>query len=116
MGKTGEQIDREKLRAAIRRMGSDYLFLMVDAATTVLPQDSLRTLIEGFLNPDELRPNRARRNELVGGNQGVSEGEPGRALLREFRRQLQEFHHDLKRDTGLDGRLPQTARPVRRPG
>jgi hypothetical protein len=50
------QIDREKLRAAIRRMGSDSLFLMVDAAITVLTEDSLRTLVKGFLNPDELQP------------------------------------------------------------
>ena len=36
-------------------MGSDYLFLMVDAAITVLTEDSLRTLVKGFLNPDELQ-------------------------------------------------------------
>jgi len=48
----GQQIDREKLRAAIRRMGSDYLFLMLDAAITILPEDSLRKLVNGFLNPD----------------------------------------------------------------
>ena len=29
-----QQIDREKLRDAIRWMGSDYLFLMLDAAQT----------------------------------------------------------------------------------
>jgi hypothetical protein len=59
------QIDREKLRAAIRRMGSDYLFLMVDAAITVLPEDSLRTLVKGFLNADELQPNGKEEMSLL---------------------------------------------------
>ena len=59
------QIDREKLRAAIRRMGSDYLFLMVDAAITVLTQDSLRTLVKGFLNPDELQPDGKEEMSLL---------------------------------------------------
>jgi len=72
----GQQIDREKLRAAIRRMGSDYLFLMLDAAITVLPEDSLRKLMNGFLNPDELCPD-SWRDELVGGDRGVPESELG---------------------------------------
>ena len=59
------QIDREKLRAAIRRMGSDYFFLMVDAAITVLTEDSLRTLVKGFLNPDELQPDGKEEMSLL---------------------------------------------------
>ena len=61
----GQQIDREKLRAAIRRMGSDYLFLMLDAAITVLPEDSLRKLVKGFLNPEELCPDCAGETSLL---------------------------------------------------
>jgi cell division septum initiation protein DivIVA len=62
---SGQQIDREKLRDAIRRMGSDYLFLMLDAAITVLPQDSLHTLVKGFLNPGKLRPDRVGETSLL---------------------------------------------------
>jgi hypothetical protein len=61
----GQQIDREKLRAAIRRMGRDYLFLMLDAAITVLPEDSLCKLVKGFLNPDELCPDSAGEPSLL---------------------------------------------------
>ena len=61
----GQQIDREKLRAAIRRMGNGYLFLMVDAAITVLPQDTLSTLVKGFLNSDEPRPDDEGKTSLL---------------------------------------------------
>jgi len=35
----GKHIDRDKLRAAIRRMGSEYIFYMLDNAITLLPQN-----------------------------------------------------------------------------
>src|SRR6266567_9148793 len=41
----GQRIDRDKLRAAIRRMGSEYVFHMLDDAITLLPQTNLRKLI-----------------------------------------------------------------------
>jgi len=52
----GQQIDRDKLRAAIRRRGSEYVFYMLDDAITLLPQSKLRKLITHYLNPVELRP------------------------------------------------------------
>ena len=67
----GQQIDREKLRAATRRIGSNYLFLIVDAAITVLTEDSLRTLVKGFLNPDELQPNGTEEMSLLENIKGV---------------------------------------------
>jgi hypothetical protein len=48
------QIDRDKLRAAIRRMGSENVFYMLDDAVTLLPQAKLRKLIKDYLNPAEL--------------------------------------------------------------
>jgi hypothetical protein len=50
----GQHIDRDKLRAAIRRMGSEYVFYMLDDAITLLPQAKLRKLIAQYL-PTELR-------------------------------------------------------------
>ena len=41
-----QYIDREKVRAAIRRMGSEYVFYMLDDAITLLPQTKLRRLIK----------------------------------------------------------------------
>jgi hypothetical protein len=65
MAKTGEQIDRDKLRAAIRRHRTDYVFLMLDVAITLLPQAKLRRLAKGFLSPDELRPAREGEPSLL---------------------------------------------------
>jgi hypothetical protein len=42
----GQNIDRDKLRAAIRKMGTEYVFLMLDDAITLLPQGKLRKLIQ----------------------------------------------------------------------
>lgn len=56
MGETGQLMDRDKLRAAIRRHGTDYVFLMLDAAITLLPRAKLRRLAKEFLSADELRP------------------------------------------------------------
>ncbi len=47
-------IDREKLRATIRRMGGDYIFYMLDDAITLLPEAKLRNLIENYLDTAEL--------------------------------------------------------------
>jgi hypothetical protein len=60
-----QYIDRDKLRAAIRRMGSEYVFYMLDDAITLLPQTKLRRMIAQYLNPAELRPEGARRENLL---------------------------------------------------
>jgi hypothetical protein len=61
----GQRIDRDKLRAAIRRMGSEYVFYMLDDAITLLPRTKLRKLIAQYLNPAELRPNGERKENLL---------------------------------------------------
>ena len=61
----GQNIDRDKLRAAIRKMGTEYIFLMLDDAITLLPQGKLRKLIAQYLDPDEFRPDRARKVDLL---------------------------------------------------
>jgi hypothetical protein len=61
----GQRIDRDELRAAIRKMGSEYVFYMLDDAITLLPQTKLRKLIAPYLNPAELRPDGARKESLL---------------------------------------------------
>jgi hypothetical protein len=61
----GQPIDRDKLRAAIRRMGSEYVFYMLDDAITLLPRTKLRRLIAQYLNPAELRPDGERKENLL---------------------------------------------------
>ncbi len=60
----GQQIDRDKLRAAVRRMRSEYVFYMLDDAITLLPESKLRKLIAHYLNPVELRPGGAGKENL----------------------------------------------------
>jgi hypothetical protein len=60
-----QSIDRDKLRAAIRRMGSEYVFYMLYDAITLLPQTKLRKLIAQYLNPAELRPHGERKGNLL---------------------------------------------------
>ena len=62
----GQNIDRDKLRAAIRKMGTEYVFLMLDDAITLLPQRKLRKLIAQHLDPDEFRPDGTRKVDLLG--------------------------------------------------
>jgi len=61
----GQQIDRDKLRNAIRGMGSEYIFYMLDDAITLLPRTKLRKLITPYLNPAELRPDGAKKEDLL---------------------------------------------------
>jgi hypothetical protein len=60
-----QYIGRDKLRAAIRRMGSEYVFYMLDDAITLLPQTKLRRLIAQYLDPAEVRPDGARKENLL---------------------------------------------------
>lgn len=60
-----QQIDRDKLRAAIRREGNECIFHMLDVAIELMPQAKLRKLIEGCLNPAEIYANSERKPELL---------------------------------------------------
>ncbi len=41
-----EQIDRDKLRAAVRRLGDQYAFYILDEAIDLLPQTKLKKLVK----------------------------------------------------------------------
>jgi hypothetical protein len=58
----GQQIHRDKLRTAVRRMRSEYVFYMLDDAITLLPESKLRKLIAHYLNPVEFRPDAGKEN------------------------------------------------------
>jgi hypothetical protein len=48
-------IDRTKLRAAVRRLGKDYAYLMLEDAIELLPQPGLRQLISPYIDVATLR-------------------------------------------------------------
>jgi hypothetical protein len=50
------QIDRDKLRAEIRRLGSEYVFYMLDDAIDLLPQPKLHKIAKKYVDLKRLRP------------------------------------------------------------
>lgn len=55
----GPKIDRNKLRAAIRRLGDEYVFYMLDDAIDLLPQTALAKLAEPYIRLNQLQPDDA---------------------------------------------------------
>ena len=49
-------IDRAKLRAAVRRLGSEYVFYMLDDAIDLLPPAKLRRVAGKYIDLERLRP------------------------------------------------------------
>ena len=49
-------IDRDKLRAALRGLGDEYIFCMLCDAIELMPPAMLHKLVEPYLEPGSLRP------------------------------------------------------------
>jgi len=64
-----QSIDRDKLCAAIRKLGNQYVFYMLYDAIDLLPPTKLHTLAKKYLNVSQLRPDseRATRPGLLAG-------------------------------------------------
>lgn len=50
------QIDRDKLRAAVRKLGNEYVFYMLDDAIELLPPAKLHKIAKKYLDLKRLRP------------------------------------------------------------
>jgi len=50
------QIDRDKLRAAVRKLGKEYVFYMLDDAIELLPPAKLYTIAKKYVDLKRLRP------------------------------------------------------------
>ena len=61
------EIDRDKLRAAIRKLGNEYVFYMLDDAIDLLPPAELHKIVRKYLDPKRLRPDRekATKSDLL---------------------------------------------------
>jgi len=60
-----QQIDLDKLRATIRKMGNEYVFYMLDEAIDLLPQAKLLKLVKGYIDPERLRPDGKAKGNLL---------------------------------------------------
>ena len=56
MARQAINIDRDKLRAAIRRLGHEYVFFMLDDAIDLLPPAKLHKIVRKYLDLKRLRP------------------------------------------------------------
>ena len=61
MARQPVEIDRDKLRAAIRKLGDEYVFYMLDDAIDLLSTAKLHSIIKKYLDPKRLRPDSKRR-------------------------------------------------------
>ena len=61
------QIDRDKLRAEVRKLGNEYVFFMLDDAIEFLPLDKLHKIAKKYLDLKRLRPDaeKATRPSLL---------------------------------------------------
>ncbi len=61
------KIDRDKLRAAIRRLGNEYVFYMLHDAIDLLPQAKLHKMVGKYLDLKRLRPDseKATKSNLL---------------------------------------------------
>jgi hypothetical protein len=65
-GKPAERaIDCDKLRAALRRLGDEYVFYMLDEAIDLLPPAKLAKLVSRYLDLKQLRPDMSREQNLL---------------------------------------------------
>jgi hypothetical protein len=60
------QIDRAKLRAAIRKLGDEYVYYMLDEALDLLPDAKLAKLVGQYIQLVRLRPDAPTKNDLFG--------------------------------------------------
>ena len=56
MGRKTSQIDRDKLRAEVRKLGNEYALYMLDDAIELLPPAKLHKIAEKYLDLKRLRP------------------------------------------------------------
>lgn len=56
MARQAIEIDRNKLRAAIRKLGDEYVFYMLDDAIDLLPPAKLHKIVRKYLDLKRLRP------------------------------------------------------------
>ena len=61
----GQQIDRDKLRAAIRKLGDEYVFYMLDEAIDLLPQTKLLKLVKSYIDPSNLYPDDKAKGNIL---------------------------------------------------
>jgi len=53
---SGQNIDRNKLRTALRRLKNEEIYCILGGALEMLPPSKLQKLIKGYFDLSQLRP------------------------------------------------------------
>ena len=78
-------IDRNKLRAAIRKMGGEYVFSMLDVAIDLLSEAQLFQLAKQHLDPSTLGPDGHEQGNLLADVRAFEKATLGGAYYQDFR-------------------------------
>ena len=62
---SGSELERQQIRRAIRQMGNEYVFYLLDDAISLLSQAQLRQLIAPYANPDQFIEHEAPQKDLL---------------------------------------------------
>jgi hypothetical protein len=62
---SGNELDRQQIRRAIRQMGNEYIFYLLDDAISLLSLAQLRQLIAPYANPDQFIEHEAPQKDLL---------------------------------------------------
>ncbi len=65
VGMAVRKIDRDKLKAAIRNLGNEHVFDMLDEALGLLPPDKLFKLAKRYLDPSKIGPDAKAKGSLL---------------------------------------------------
>ena len=60
-----QQIDRDKLRTAVRKLGNEYVFYLLHEAIDLLPHAKLLKLVKRYLDPSKLQPDGKAKGNLL---------------------------------------------------
>lgn len=60
------ELDRQSIRRAVRQMGAEYIFYLLDDAISLLSQSQLRELIAPYANPDQFILKGSPQENLLG--------------------------------------------------
>ena len=62
---SGSELDRQQIRRAVRQMGNEHIFYLLDDAISLLSEAQLRQLLAPYANPDQFIVQEAQQKDLL---------------------------------------------------
>jgi len=102
------EIDRDKLRAAIRKLGDEYVFHMLDDTIDLLPPAKLHKFVRKYIDLKRLRPDseRATKASLLTDVKAFEKASLAGEYYEPFNVNSRNFMEKFKGTTGWIARVP----------